>query len=680
VTKAIQIGLLVSLGLSAACQRSIWSDRQVSAAATAAASQGGAAAATVHPLDPLTPDEIRTAVQAARGDGRLATAAFPSITLQEPAKADMLAWQPGHVLARQVRMQAMTVDRTYELVIELTTKRIASVVERTGVEPSIMLSEIDAVKLVLSNAEFAAGLQKRGVTDLTRVFCAPFTAGFYGKPEHQGKRLVKVGCFDTRRSTTNLFAWPIERLYALVDLRRREVLSVTDYGVVPIAEGDYNYTEAAVGGLRDPRKPTMLAQPGGPNFHLDGHQVTWGKWSFHARVDPRVGTVISLARWQDARGPRSVMYQGYLSEMFVPYMDADYGWQTRTYFDTGEYGAGALASPLKPGVDCPATASFLPAVFGDDKGEPLTTPNALCVFERSGGDPIWRHYEVLNQTYEGRSNVELVVRMATTIGNYDYLFDWIFNDAAEIEVRVGATGIDALKGVASRRMGDATAADDTRYGTLVAPNIVAVNHDHYFNFRLDVDVDGPGNSFNHDVYRPVQLPPDSARRSLYVVEPQIAASEKAAQLDAHNGPARWRVLNERRTNEVGNPVSYEVLAANHARLLLDPDDWPARRARYLQHDVWVTPYAPEERYAGGEYVLASRGDDGLAVWAARDRAIRNQDIVVWINLGMHHLTRAEDLPVMPMIWHSFKLRPHNFFNRNPAIDLRNDSSERTSER
>jgi hypothetical protein len=65
----------------------------------------------------------------------------------------------------------------------------------------------------------------------------------------------------------------------------------------------------------------------------------------------------------------------------------------------------------------------------------------------------------------------------------------------------------------------------------------------------------------------------------------------------------------------------------------------------------------------------SRGDDGLAVWASQDRAIRNQDIVVWVNIGMHHLTRAEDIPVMPTMWHSFRLRPHNFFGRNPAIDL-----------
>jgi primary-amine oxidase len=260
--------------------------------------------------------------------------------------------------------------------------------------------------------------------------------------------------------------------------------------------------------------------------------------------------------------------------------------------------------------------------------------------------------------------------MAAAIGNYDYLFDWIFDDAAEIEVGVGATGIDALKGVAARTMSDPGAADDTRYGTLVAPNLVAVNHDQYFNFRLDLDIDGPGNSVNRDVYRRVRPPAESARRSLYVVAPQIADTEAAATLDTHDGPVRMRVISEHRTNGVGNPVSHEVLAFNHAKLLLDPDDWPARRAGFLRHDVWVTPYQPDERYAGGQYMLGSRGDDGLAVWAAHDRAIRDGEVVVWINLGMHHLTRAEDVPVTPTMWPSFRLRPHTFFDRIPAIDLR----------
>jgi len=37
---------------------------------------------------------------------------------------------------------------------------------------------------------------------------------------------------------------------------------------------------------------------------------------------------------------------------------------------------------------------------------------------------------------------------------------------------------------------------------------------------------------------------------------------------------------------------------------------------------------------------------------------------------MYHLTRAEDLPVMPIVWLSFKLRPNDFFDCNPAVDLR----------
>jgi primary-amine oxidase len=32
------------------------------------------------------------------------------------------------------------------------------------------------------------------------------------------------------------------------------------------------------------------------------------------------------------------------------------------------------------------------------------------------------------------------------------------------------------------------------HGVLVAPQLYAPIHQHYFNFRLDMDVDGPGNS------------------------------------------------------------------------------------------------------------------------------------------------------------------------------------------
>jgi primary-amine oxidase len=566
---------------------------------------------------------------------------------------------------------ATTNSGVVEVEVDLTMRRVASVTRRESVQGALTLTEyMEGAKLALAHPEFQAGLRKRGVIpDAEKVMCGPFSAGWFDLPEYQGKRLIKVLCFDIQRSTTNLFGWPIEGLSALVDLRAREVVRVVDDGVVPVNDGNHNFTGDSA----------SEARPDTTHFRVAGHEVSWGNWRFHVRLDGRVGSVVSLARWDDAGRIRSVLYQGYISEMFVPYMDPDYGWYSRTYFDTGEYGAGVLATPLKPGIDCPATARFLPAVLSDDRGEPFTTPNALCIFERKLGEPQWRHAEVINGTYAGRPGVELVVRMATTIGNYDYLYDWVFNQAAEIEVRVGATGIVALKGVPSQRMADSTAQADTRTGRLVAPGLVAVNHDHYFNFRLDLDVDGPENSYRRDVLERVHLPPGSARRSLYMVRPEFPGTEKTVLAHAGHGPAKLRVVNEREINAVGNPVSYELVYSNHGRLLLDPEDAPARRARFLEHDVWVTPYHPSERYAGGDYIFASREAAGLPVWTERDRPIRAKDIVVWVNLGMHHIPRAEDMPVMPMVWHSFRLRPNDFFNRNPAVEVGRGIGEELAE-
>ena len=103
--------------------------------------------------------------------------------------------------------------------------------------------------------------------------------------------------------------------------------------------------------------------------------------------------------------------------------------------------------------------------------------------------------------------------------------------------------------------------------------------------------------------------------------------------------------------------------------LLTEDDYPRRRAGFINYHLWVTPYKPEERFAAGDYPTLSPPGQGLPAWTAKNRTIENTDVVLWHTIGMHHLVRAEDWPVMPVLWHSFELRPFDFFNRNPALDL-----------
>ena len=43
--------------------------------------------------------------------------------------------------------------------------------------------------------------------------------------------------------------------------------------------------------------------------------------------------------------------------------------------------------------------------------------------------------------------------------------------------------------------------------------------------------------------------------------------------------------------------------------------------------------------------------------------------MLWFNIGFHHITRVEDWPIMPVLWHGFTLRPFNFFDENPAYNI-----------
>src|SRR5262245_85010 len=169
---------------------------------------------------------------------------------------------------------------------------------------------------------------------------------------------------------------------------------------------------------------------------------------------------------------------------------------------------------------------------------------------------------------------------------------------------------------------------------------------------------------------PRRLPEESLRKSLWVVEPRIARTERDAMVDASgHAPQLLRVINEGARGPLGYPTSYELRPGHNAGSLLAADDYPQRRAGFTDHMVWVTPQRDDERYAAGNYPTQSQGGDGLPRWTSANRPIQNADIVVWYTIGFHHPVRAEDWPVMPVATHEFELRPFDFFPRNPALNV-----------
>ena len=132
---------------------------------------------------------------------------------------------------------------------------------------------------------------------------------------------------------------------------------------------------------------------------------------------------------------------------------------------------------------------------------------------------------------------------------------------------------------------------------------------------------------------------------------------------------KWKIINPSKTNATGEPVGYTLVAGENSLPFAWPDSWIRKRAGFVSAHLWVTPYDPSQMHAAGFYVNQSKGGDGLPSWTQAKRSIENRDIVVWYTMGITHIPRLEDWPVMPVHSASFKLVPTGFFPQNPALDL-----------
>ncbi|MGD8809897.1 MAG: hypothetical protein PVG24_09845, partial [Gammaproteobacteria bacterium] len=524
---------------------------------------------SAHPLDALSATEIRTAVAILRDSGNVeAGARYPTLTLRENDKGSVRAWRTGEPYSRRALVVVVQDGRVFEAVVDIGSRRVESWLELESVQPRVMLHETEMDALLWNDEDWRTSMAMRGYDEDAAIFCTPLTPGPVVPEAFSDRRILYSSCFDVSTEGAMTFGQPIEGLMAVVDVRNREVVSVVDLGVVPLPPLSPGLRLEDSQGYRTPARPVEIVASQGSNIDIEGSMIHWDNWDFHLRVDQRVGPVVSLVTYDDGRSGRDILYQLAVSEMFVPYMDPARTWSWKAYMDVGEYGFGLLSSRLKPGADCPTSARFLDQTIADDGGNPLVLGNSVCIFERATGDPLWRH--VGDTADESVPNVELVVRMAPVVGNYDYIIDYVFNRAGEIEVRAGAAGIDAVKGVAARSMADESAEADTEYGNLISPGRVGINHDHYISFRIDMDVDGVANRAVFDQVVPQRLPRRRDRRSIWTVSPRTIETAGPLAYSIANG--FLRIESTQRVNGLDYPTSFQLYPGHSTTSVLAPND------------------------------------------------------------------------------------------------------------
>ncbi|XP_057976874.1 amine oxidase [copper-containing] gamma 1-like [Malania oleifera] len=634
-----------------------------------------------HPLDPLTVRELNDVRAILSSHPRFKSSyALHSVVLDEPDKPLVLRWKKGDpLLPRKASVIALVDGRSHVLTVDLTSKRVTRhEISSSSGYPVMTIDDMTTATVApLADANFNRTIIERGI-DLADLACLPISSGWFGKAEEK-RRIIKVQCYSMK-DTANFYMRPIEGLTVLLDMDTKEVVEISDQGRnVPIPKaGNTDYRYSAMEPNREMKllNPISIEQPKGPSFTIeDGHWVKWANWEFHLKPDPRSGVIVSRAMIRDPEtgNPRNVMYKGLTSELFVPYMDPTDAWYFKTYMDAGEYGFGLQAMPLDPLNDCPRNAYYMDGVFAAADGMPYVRSNMVCVFERYAGDIGWRHSEspiTGMGIREVRPKVTLVVRMAASVANYDYIVDWEFQTDGLIRVKVGLSGILMVKGTPYENMNQVN-KEDNLYGTLLSENVIGVIHDHYVTFYLDMDVDGPDNSFvKVDLRRQMTAAGESPRTSYLKATRHVAKTEKDAQIQLKlYEPSEFHVVNPSKLTRVGNPVGYKVVPGGTAANLMDHEDPPQKRGAFTNNQIWVTPYNRSEQWAGGSFVYQSQGEDTLAVWSDRDRAIENKDIVAWYTLGFHHIPCQEDFPIMPTVSASFDLKPVNFFESNPILRI-----------
>lgn len=229
-------------------------------------------------------------------------------------------------------------------------------------------------------------------------------------------------------------------------------------------------------------------------------------------------------------------------------------------------------------------------------------------------------------------NVYFTVRSVSTIGNYDYMFTYTFYMDGSIGVEVRASGY----------IQSAFYAKNEEYGFRIHDQLSGSLHDHVINFKADFDIMETNNSIQLMDQIPIKTTYPWSRGVEYStmkLSRKYLETEDEGRINWASGPQEVLIVNEDKPNKYGeNPAFRIVPSAGTGHLTVENSTVLRQSAKWAETDLAFTvAHDYEPRSANIFNTMDKKNPPNDFSKFFNGESLRKQDLVVWFNLGMHHV-------------------------------------------
>ncbi|PNS17033.1 Copper amine oxidase 1 [Sphaceloma murrayae] len=448
---------------------------------------------------------------------------------------------------------------------------------------------------------------------------------------------------------------------------------------LPNYDGDWTHTEDLSENEERAIPPPVMVQPHGPRYKIDRDQqyISYMGWTFYFTSFLSTGPALYDIRFRNT----SVLYELTLNEAMAHYAGSDPIQGAQMFLDTA-FGMGKFAFELVPGYDCPAYADYISTDY-HIRGKTWTNKNSMCIFEYTSDALLQRHTSQYQVTVS--RNTYLVLRYVSTVGNYDYTFDYIFYLDGTLEVKVRASGF-----IFAAFYNNVTSSPEPPnrdfYGYRIHNATSSSMHDHVLLFRADPDVVSRNNTLARlQIRSTAKSYPWDTTTSRNTMTLSRRPVSKESGLDWPPNSREMYLVESAERNAWGERRAYRIapgtgmgtpghLTVRHSSVL-------GSRGKWAERDLWVVRQRDEERGLADPVDWFDGTGRGLVDF---DRVVRGEgivagnagvkddgyhgDLMVYFNLGGHHVPTSGDLPntLMHTSASSVMFVPHNFHDQDPS--------------